>query len=237
MVELPLHGGELDWARRHFPKYIGAWLDLSTGVNPHSYPIPPIAVRDWSHLPSRAAENDLIAAAADYYGVESENILPSAGSQALIQILPALAHSGVRQVEILAPSFSEYARIFQNSGFDVRLIDVFAAEIPPPAAPYRIVVSPNNPTGRNYDPAQLLAWAAECAARGGFLWVDEAFADVAENSVVPYVGRQKGLVVARSFGKFFGLAGVRLGFLCATPDFIALARAKIGPWAVSGPAL
>ena len=237
MVELPLHGGDLDWARRHFPRYIGAWLDLSTGVSPHSYPIPPLAARDWSHLPSRAAENDLIAAAADYYGVDAINILPTAGSQALIQILPALSGMAPRQVEILTPSFSEYARIWREAGFDVRLIDVFAAEIPPPAAPYRIVVSPNNPTGRCYDPAQLLAWAADCAAQGGFLWVDEAFADVAENSVAAYAGRQVGLLVSRSFGKFFGLAGLRLGFLCAAPDFIALAREKIGPWAVSGPAL
>ena len=237
MVELPRHGGDLDWARRHFPAYIGAWLDLSTGVSPHSYPIPPLAARDWSHLPSRAAENALIAAAADYYGVAATNILPTAGSQALMQILPALADQAARQVEILAPSFGEYARIFQNSGFDVRLIDVFAEAIPPPAAPYRIVVSPNNPTGRRYEPAQLLTWAADCAAQGGFLWVDEAFADVADNSVAPYVAHQSGLLVARSFGKFFGLAGLRLGFLCAAPDFIAKARARLGPWAVSGPAL
>ena len=237
MVELPRHGGDLDWARQHFPRYIGAWLDLSTGVSPHSYPIPPLATRDWSHLPSRTAENALIAAAADYYGVDAKHILPIAGSQALIQILPAFADQAVRQVEILAPSFGEYARIFQNSGFDVRLINVFDAEIPPPAAPYRIVVSPNNPTGRCYEPAQLLAWAGDCAKRGGFLLVDEAFADVADNSVAPYVARQSGLLVTRSFGKFFGLAGLRLGFLCAAPDFIAKAREKFGPWAVSGPAL
>jgi cobalamin biosynthetic protein CobC len=81
-----------------------------------------------------------------------------------------------------------------------------------------------------------MALANLLAARGGFLLVDEAFADVDGSSVAGALPHP-GLVVLRSFGKTYGLAGIRLGFALAAPGRAALIRAALGPWAVSGPAL
>ncbi len=83
----------------------------------------------------------------------------------------------------------------------------------------------------------MLALAEQQAARNGLLVVDEAFADFeAANSLAPYLPLP-GVIVLRSFGKAYGLAGLRLGFALALPDHAALIRTALGPWAVSGPAL
>ncbi len=100
-----------------------------------------------------------------------------------------------------------------------------------------VAVNPNNPDGRSWTPEHVLACADEMAQRGGLLIVDEAFADVKhEVSVTPHAGRE-GLVVMRSFGKFFGLAGVRLGFALGPQALIARLAELLGPWAISGPAI
>lgn len=239
MLQYPIHGGDLTWARRHFPQWSGEWLDLSTGINPVAYPIPQLPPSDWARLPSQAAEEALIAAAAAFYGVRGDGLLAVPGSQAAIQIFPHLAAAldSQKTVEIVTPTYGEHSSSWHKAGFRVVPIDGMTTEIPPPAAPFRVVVSPNNPTGREYPNDLLCDWAERCAARGGFLLVDEAFADVAAIAVTARAGGCPGLVVLRSFGKFFGLAGVRLGFVAAAAERIAALRERIGPWAISGPAL
>jgi cobalamin biosynthetic protein CobC len=101
-----------------------------------------------------------------------------------------------------------------------------------------VLVNPNNPDGRVIERSRLLGLAAELRAKGGLLVVDEAFMDVGptEHSLAGDVG-QGGIVVLRSFGKFFGLAGVRLGFALADALTVERLEAQLGPWAVAGPAL
>ncbi|PWC31456.1 L-threonine-O-3-phosphate decarboxylase [Azospirillum sp. TSO35-2] len=228
-----MHGGDLDGARAAFPGAPQPWVDLSTGINPWPYPLPPVAAEAWTRLPGRGAEAALRQAAADGYGARSAELVAAAsGSQALIQLLPRLRPPG--RVAVCGPTYAEHARCWALAGHTV--IDAKGPEAAD-GVDVLVVVNPNNPDGRRVAPERLLDLADRQAARGGWLVVDEAFADTRpDGSVAPFVGRP-GLVVLRSFGKFFGLAGLRLGIALAAADVAAALRAAIGPWAVSGPGL
>lgn len=236
-----LHGGDLDGARLTFPHAPEPWIDLSTGINPWPYPLPPIPADAWTRLPARGAEEGLRDAAAACYGAPSAaNVAAASGSQALIQLLPRLRAPGT--VAVLAPTYAEHAACWAGAGHVVREVAGFDAladgdGADGEAADVVIVVNPNNPDGRILSVAALLGLAERQAARGGWLVVDEAFADADPAASVAGFADQPGLVVLRSFGKFFGLAGLRLGIALCAPDLAGALRAAIGPWAVSGPGL
>jgi cobalamin biosynthetic protein CobC len=222
------HGGQLDRAIARYGHPREAWLDLSTGINPQSYPLPPMPSQCWHRLPE--PDPQLAAAAQDYYGTDA--LLAVAGSQAAIQALPALI-DGAR-VGILAPSYNEHLHAWR--GRQPRPLAFDAIDTTVDTLDVLIVVNPNNPTGTRVSRARLRDWHARLAARGGTLVVDEAFADAdPADSLAADTGRE-GLVVLRSLGKFFGLAGARVGFvLAATPLREALAS-RLGPWTLGGPA-
>lgn len=227
-----IHGGDLDAARAAFPGAPEPWLDLSTGINPWPCPLPPIPAEAWARLPGRAAETALREAAAAFYGAPSpDHVLAAGGSQALILVLPRMRPLGT--VAVLGPTYAEHAAGWAAAGHRVagaNSLDACDADVV-------VVVNPNNPDGRIVPSETLLALAERQAARGGWLVVDEAFAEVAPACSVASAAGRPGLVVLRSFGKFFGLAGVRLGFLLGQPALLRDARAAVGPWAVSGPGL
>ena len=225
-----LHGGDLDGARAAFPGAPEPWIDLSTGINPWPYPLPAVPDSAWTRLPGRGEEQELRAAAAAYYGAPSAAHAAAApGSQALIQMLPRLRPLG--RVSVLAPTYAEHARAWAAAGHAVRTV----GRVEDLDGHVAVIVNPNNPDGRVVGRADLFALAERFSARGGWLVVDEAFADVApEASVADAVGRP-GLVLLRSFGKFFGLAGVRLGVALAAEPLAAEIRDAFGPWAVPGP--
>lgn len=227
-----LHGGDLDAARAAFPGAPEPWIDLSTGINPWPYPLPAIPSDAWTRLPARNAEAALRAAAAACYGVpSSETVAAASGSQALIQLLPRLRPLG--RVAVLVPTYAEHAAGWAAAGHEV--VEVTGLENA--EADVLVLVNPNNPDGRTLSVAALLALAERQAARSGWLVVDEAFVDgEPSGSVAPFAGTP-GLIVLRSFGKFFGLAGLRLGIALAEPGLAAVLRAAVGPWAVSGPGL
>ncbi|KAA0590966.1 threonine-phosphate decarboxylase [Azospirillum oryzae] len=225
-----LHGGDLDGARAAFPGAPEPWVDLSTGINPWPYPLPPVRPDAWSRLPGRGEEAALRSAAAACYGAPSADVVAAAsGSQALIQLLPRLRAPG--RVAVLGPTYAEHARCWSLAGHDVRMAEgVEEADV-------LVIVNPNNPDGRRWPAVRLLELAEAQAARGGWLVVDEAFADMRpEDSLAAHAGKP-GLVILRSFGKFFGLAGLRLGIALAPAGLAAALREAIGPWAVSGPGL
>lgn len=225
-----LHGGDLDGAHAAFPGAPEPWVDLSTGINPWPYPLPPVRPDAWNRLPGRGEEAALRSAAAACYGAPSADVVAAAsGSQALIQLLPRLRVPG--RVAVLGPTYAEHARCWALAGHDVRMAEgVEEADV-------LVIVNPNNPDGRRWPAARLLELADAQAARGGWLVVDEAFADMRpEDSLAAHAGKP-GLVILRSFGKFFGLAGLRLGIALAPAGLAASLREAIGPWAVSGPGL
>ncbi|WP_448187456.1 threonine-phosphate decarboxylase CobD [Azospirillum sp. sgz301742] len=227
-----LHGGDLDAARAAFPDAPAPWVDLSTGINPWPYPLPTIPDTAWTRLPGHAEEKALRAAAAAYYGAPSTgHAAAGPGSQALIQLLPRLRGQGT--VSVLGPTYAEHARAWAAAGHAVRTV----ARIEDLDGDVAVIVNPNNPDGRIVGRDGLLALGRRFAARGGWLVVDEAFADVTPQASIADAADQPGLIVLRSFGKFFGLAGVRLGVALAAPALAAAIRDAFGPWAVPGPAL
>jgi len=229
---LPTHGGDLALAEARFGRPAQGWLDLSTGVSPFAYPVPELPADLWQRLPSVADDLALREAAAGAYGVDDPDYLATApGSQALLQILPRLRPFS--QVAVIGPTYGEYSRCFSMAGHHVLPMETLDRTVD---ADVVVLCNPNNPDGRRYDTARLLELADELAARGGLLVVDEAFCDpVPELSLAPHV--RPGLVVLRSLGKFFGLAGTRLGFAIAEPQLARLLRQAMGPWAVGGPVL
>lgn len=227
------HGGNLSEAARLYGEPADGWLDLSTGINAVPYPLPPLAESVWQQLPQQAEERRLIAAARAAYGTApAAGVVAAPGTQALIQLLPRLVQSG--PVAILSPTYGEHALVWRQAGHLVQEISNLPASDGPSVL---VVVNPNNPTGTRWNPESLLAATEAMRAEGGLLVVDEAFVDVAPDLSLAGRADTEGLVVLRSFGKFFGLAGVRLGFAAGPLPLIDKLRAWLGPWAVSGPAL
>jgi cobalamin biosynthetic protein CobC len=229
---MPEHGGNLRAAQQ---RYGGTdWIDLSTGINPHGYPAPTLAPDAWRRLPE--PDPALVGAACDYYG--APHLLPVAGTQAAIQALPRLRAglAGPARVTVTAPSYAEHAHHWDKHGHAMRQVAYDALDTAVPDSDVVVVVNPNNPTGATVAPEQLLDWAERLAARGGWLVVDEAFGDTARSLSVANHADRPGLIVLRSVGKFFGLAGLRLGFVGAASSLLAALDELLGPWAVSGPA-
>jgi cobalamin biosynthetic protein CobC len=227
------HGGNIDTARSKFPDAPEPWIDLSTGINPVPYPIPELPVDIWSRLPTRAEEQALLVAAAMRYGVANPGTIVAApGTQALIQLLPRLRPTS--RVEILGPTYEEHAACWTRQGHRVSVVKDLDASA---HADVVIVVNPNNPTGRVIPPDELRAVASSLAKKNGLLVVDEAFIDVYPEAMSLASNLPPATVVLRSFGKIYGLAGIRLGFAIAEAALARRIATELGPWAVSGPAL
>ncbi|MEM9321095.1 MAG: threonine-phosphate decarboxylase [Pseudomonadota bacterium] len=212
------HGGGLDAAIARFGGVRGDWIDLSTGINPHGYEVSGLQPADWMDLPDHGAFARLSDAARRFWNVpDGAAILPAPGASAVIARLPALAATG--RVQITTPTYNEHAAAFAAQGWQVQ-------ETGPAEA--RVIVHPNNPDGR--------LWG-EADADAPLTVIDESFCDVAlDASLIPLSARP-GVIVLKSFGKFWGLAGLRLGFAIGEPDLVARLNDLTGPWAVSGPAL
>jgi cobalamin biosynthesis protein CobC len=228
------HGGDLAAARLQFPNAPEPFIDLSSGINPHAYPVPQVSPDLFARLPQQAALDRLIAAAARAYGAPSaDHVMAAPGTQMLLPAVASLVAPG--RAAILAPTYVEHARVAALIGHSAR--EVF--DISQLAdADLAVVVNPNNPDGRLIASEPLLVLADALKSRRGLLVVDEAFMDVAPAaaSLAGEVARGN-IVVLRSFGKFFGLAGLRLGFALAAPHLTARLAAWFGPWAVAGPAI
>lgn len=227
------HGGRLRLASRRYGIAMSDWVDLSTGIAPWPYPVPEIPLSVWQRLPED--DDGLIDAAQSYYG--AANLLPLNGSQAAILALPRLRSVGT--VAVLAPSYGEYAPAWRAAGH--RVIECAAEDLlqqDGDAIDVIMLANPNNPDGRCFSRATLLALAWRLSERNAWLIVDEAFADVdGENSLANMAGMAgaENVIVLRSLGKFFGLAGTRVGFCIAAPDVLSCLQETLGPWQLAHP--
>ena len=222
------HGGNIDWAIDTYGGDPTDWIDLSTGINREPYPLPNLSAEAWTALPTKAAMAGLKAVAAKAYGTQAD-ILPLAGAQAAIQMLPRLRVG--KTAKILSPTYNEHGICARAGGWSVQEVATLDAL---KGADLAIVVNPNNPDGQTHNPDNILALAGHV----GTLVVDESFGDPRPDlSIAPYVGTIENLFVLRSFGKFYGLAGVRLGFLLGHPLALAQIAELAGPWPVSGVAI
>ena len=225
--DFPVHGGDLAFATRTYGQPDGGWLDLSTGVNPTPYPVPAeLLTPDVFHrLPDTAALARLEAIARGAYNVPAGAGLAAVpGSETAIHLLPRLAPAGARAF-ILAPTYSSHTSAWPAATRVTKIDEI-------PDSTIAILANPNNPDGRVFAPEALSA----LARRAAWLIVDEAFADVAPGaSLIPTL--PENALVLRSVGKFYGLAGLRLGFVVGANGNVANVAAALGAWAVSGPAI
>jgi len=223
------HGGRLLRAVQQYGIPREQWLDLSSGIAPWPFPIPPIPTDAWARLPE--TEDGLEEAARVYYG--ARQLLPVAGSQAAIQALPLLRAAG--RVGVLTPCYAEHPYAWQRAGHQLVELDEAQVEATLDSLDVLVLVNPKNPTGGQVPRERLLGWHARLPATGGWLLVDEAFMDNTPADGVVDCAERPGLIVLRSFGKFFGLAGVRLGFVAAERSLLLRLAELLGPWTVNGP--
>ncbi len=225
--------GNVAAAEALFGKPTDGWLDLSTGINPFAYPNVDVDPELLHRLPTEREVDQLLLAARGYYGVPDEaHILALPGSQAALQWLPRLREPA--KIAVLSPTYSEHARTWRAAGHSVEEVDdpenLQKADV-------AVICNPNNPDGKCLTPDEVLSLSGDASDDGRWVVVDEAFADtVPDVSAVPHAGRE-GFVITRSFGKFFGLAGVRLGFVVGSHGLIDRLVDAVGPWAVGGAAL
>jgi cobalamin biosynthetic protein CobC len=251
----PLHGGALNAAAEYFDIPSNQWLDISTGINPTSWPIPEIPTSVWQRLPEEQFDSPLglEQAAVDYYLADEariekttnrSNVLPCAGSQQGIRLLPALynalnhGHKTEAKVWVTAGSYAEHGIAWEEQGHRVSKIacDKISQLLTQQPVDVLVLLNPDNPSGHRWSAEQLLKWWSILHRRGGWLVVDEAFMDTTpEHSLAGYVERE-GLFVLRSVGKFFGLAGLRLGFVLSAEKTTKRLQKMLGPWVVSHPA-
>ena len=222
------HGGNLDAAIARFGGTRADWIDLSTGINPTPYPLPPIPADAWTALPRKSEMAALAQAAARAHGT-ALTVVPLAGAQSAIQLVPHLRAPG--RARVLAPTYNEHAGALRAMGWQVEEVAQPEALA---GADLAVVVNPNNPDGRRHAPADLRTLASQV----GFLVVDESFADPEpELSLENTSDIPRNILILRSFGKFYGLAGLRLGFALAGPKIAARLRDLAGPWPIAGPAI
>lgn len=215
MAEKADHGGGIDAAVSQFGGTRHDWVDLSTGINPIPYPLGELPADLWNALPDEAAFQRLEQAARAFWNIpRSAAVLAAPGASALIARMPSLAPPGA--VDIPGPTYNEHARAFTAQGWGL-------AE----AAETRVIVHPNNPDGRLWRASDLTPMTI----------IDESFCDIAPEATLMAQATRPNTVILKSFGKFWGLAGLRLGFAIGDPVLIGKLAQGIGPWAVSGPAL
>ncbi|VAW88539.1 L-threonine 3-O-phosphate decarboxylase [hydrothermal vent metagenome] len=224
------HGGKLRMAAARYNIPLEEWLDLSTGINPNGWQgeMPPAST--WLRLPED--EDGLHEAACNYYGTPA--LLPVAGSQAAIQTLPRLREPC--RVAVLTPSYNEHAYAWQRAGHNVDLITAEQLSTSIDSHDVVVVVNPNNPTGVRFASETLLHWHEKLTSRGGWLLVDEAFMDATPNESLAQYSNRSGLILLRSLGKFFGLAGARVGFVLTEKMLLQQLHEALGPWSVNAPA-
>ncbi len=221
------HGGRLQFYAQTYQRPVKDWLDLSTGINPNGWTIPTLPASVWSRLPED--EDGLISAAQAYY--QTNSLLALSGSQAAIQILPTLRATS--RIGIISPAYAEHQHCWQQAGHRVQAVRREQISQQLPDLDVLIIVHPNNPSGERFSPEQLLDWQQQLAKRQGWLIIDEAFIDTnPEQSLAP-LSPLPGLIILRSVGKFFGLAGLRVGFALAENKLLSVLAEKLGPWPIA----
>lgn len=254
------HGGRLQDVAKRYGIDESNWLDLSTGVSPWHYPVPDIPPSAWNRLPEE--EDGLISEADRYYG--GHNALPVAGSQAAIQCLPQVLTSmreGPGRVLLPKVGYKEHERAWQMQGWQIEYYgdnkghtfehsgessydsgDVSVPVYDQQPTPEQIdrcdvllIINPNNPAAGLVPVEQLTVWLEALTLKGGYLIVDEAFMDMTPEYSMNAID-SRSLIVLRSIGKFFGLAGIRAGFVFAPHRVRSAMQEMLGPWCLSGPA-
>ncbi|KAB7614740.1 pyridoxal phosphate-dependent class II aminotransferase [Amylibacter sp. SFDW26] len=218
MSEKRDHGGGLNAAIDQYGGVPTDWIDLSTGINPNPYPIPEIPLKFWHSLPDTQPTQALLNAARALWNIPKDAVIvPASGVSAIIAILPLLKRS--RSVSIIGPTYNEFAASFRDHNWDIT-----------DTAPAQIRVHPNNPDGRVFTQDEITN------AHQSLTVVDESFCDICPDKSLIHLADQPDYIILKGTGKFWGLAGMRLGFAITTPVLAEKLGQLLGPWNISGPA-
>ncbi|MBR9900636.1 MAG: threonine-phosphate decarboxylase [Rhodospirillales bacterium] len=247
------HGGAIDTAAKRYNIPAKNWLDLSTGINPVSCPPGNVDLAHWQRLPLSAELDALKQAAKAYYRTPTtKHIVCAPGTQALIQTIPfwlkdQMVSAAETRVHVMGPTYGEHERCWLRAGYQIdchqtrpqdRYETAKAILGTAKAGTVVILVNPNNPDGAMFASADIVALGSLADARGCWLVVDEAFMDCTpDQSVCADIDQLPTTIVLRSFGKFFGLAGARLGCAVMNSDLASDLESRIGPWAIPGPTI
>ncbi|TDJ68075.1 MAG: threonine-phosphate decarboxylase [Proteobacteria bacterium] len=236
LTEEIFHGGNLRDAEKAFGIKPDDWLDLSTGINPNPWPVPQVPIQVWSRLPNES--DGLCQAAKNYYGCNS--LLPIPGSQFAIQTLPML-FPATSKVAIPAIGYEEHRAAWHRAGHTIfayadHELDKLDEKIRAHDLDFVVVINPNNPSCDVISRQKLKSWLLCLKDNGGYLIIDEAFIDGTPELSMTDALSCENLIILRSLGKFFGLAGMRLGFVLAGADIRNQLGRYLGPWAVNTPA-
>ena len=241
LFEPPPHGADLESASARYRIPASDWLDLSAAINPHAYPVaamPADALRSLPYSLRDAQE------AAQHYCAASVLPIFAAGSQTVIQWLPFVhrALQAGRRVAVPRIGYAEHAFRWQLAGYDIVAYDPRAPEtvdvlLQRDAIDVLVAINPHNPLSHTVAPRRLLQWHAALQRNSGWLIVDEAFVDAVPQNSLSGMADMPGMVVLRSLGKFFGLAGVRCGYAFCHPSIGVPLATAIGPWPLSSLAI
>ncbi len=240
---VPEHGGDIYGIARELGLAPGELLDFSASINPLGFPpgLPSAlsqALAEVVHYPDRrctALREELAA----YHGLSPAQILVGNGSTELIYLIPRALRP--RRGLIVAPAFGEYDKALRAAGAEVRWhvtaeADGFTLRGPldPGAAELVFLANPASPSGALVPPEEMAAVVRRLTARGAVAVLDEAFIDFVEEASLKHaLSRVPGLMVLRSFTKFFGIPGLRLGYLLGAAELVARVGAVQEPWSVS----
>ena len=226
------HGGDLLEAQKKY-KDVSEWIDLSSGINPHPYKDFKLAKSIYNSLPSGQAIRELLSAAAVYYKLKDDSsIIAYQGAQGLINIFPYIfSEIKKKKVQVYSPTYIEHYKSWVNAGYTIKLIVSFEKEIDPSGI--TIIVNPNNPDGKLFNKDALIVLQNRIQEKNGLLIIDESFMDPTPDEKFNYSIEKKNLIIIRSFGKFFGLPGLRLGFAFGDHKYINQISNFIGPWPIS----
>lgn len=233
-----LHGGDIGTASKCFGVPREKWIDLSTGISPLHYPAVDISIEYLIRMPYQ--QDSFRSAVRGYYG--QHDFLATNGSQQTIASLPKC----LKNLPIVLPDigYQEHAEAWRQHGAELvyypsqnaddakKVIEKWLAS---GDEFHLLVINPNNPTCITFSPETLKYWSSQLAGDAALI-VDEAFADLCPEQSVLGANFEANMVVLRSFGKFFGLPGLRLGFVFADQSLLYEIKAYIGVWDVSGPA-
>jgi len=231
------HGGELEKFSNQYGIAVDQWLDLSTGISPYCYPIPSVPIRIWQRLPEQT--DAFRQAVTDYYKIS--NWLACSGTQSAIQVLPKLWFNKCNkpsQIWLPRVGYKEHEHAWRSY-----LNSVIQYENLPEANDLTqncvvVVINPNNPTGQVYQKQVLLNLANNLKEKNGLLVIDEAFIDCEQEEIFfKQADDFTNLIILRSMGKFFGLAGLRVGFVLSNQEWLSDFENVLGIWSVTGPSL
>lgn len=227
------HGGCLSAFQRAYPMAPSPWYDLSTGVNPFHYPFNGHFASSLCALPEAEKLDALRHAAAQAYDSCAEDIVAAPGTQTIIGLMPYLL--APPRVYIEAPTYSGHEESWHGAHIQCESrSDLMNTQIDPGCT--YILCRPNNPDGRRNTILELQDFATHVQGHDGTLVIDASFADFEFENVSEIV-QNPAVIMLRSFGKTFGLAGLRLGFAVSKHPVMKRLAVALGPWPLHGSAL